>query len=182
MEGSYALQMPLWEIVLRASAVYLGLAVLLRVVPKRQTGNLAPNDIIALVVLGSLAADAIAGDAVSTLDLACMILVIVGWDYLFNLAEFRWPRLRGVVQDSPTLLVHDGVLLPQNLRREKLTEEELAAGLRARGVDDIAQVRQAVLEVDGSISVIKHDPAGQPPASGGERRVHKPGDGPRGQA
>lgn len=157
MEGSYALETPLWELVLRASVVYLGMALVLRVVPKRQTGNLAPNDIIALVLLGSLAADAILGSVTSLLDITCMIVVIVLWDYLFNVIEYRWPRFHRVAQHSPTLLIHNGRLLGENLRREKLTEDELAAGLRAKGVGDITRVHQAVLEVDGSISVIERD-------------------------
>ncbi|QCO66591.1 DUF421 domain-containing protein [Luteimonas yindakuii] len=157
MEGTFGLQTPIWEIVLRASVVYLGLALVLRVVPKRQTGNLAPNDILALVVIGSIAASAVLGEATSTLDLMLKILVIVLWDYLFNLAEYHFPRFRRVAQDTPTLLIHEGQVLEDNLRREKLTDEELAAALRGHGIDDLRDVRQAVLEVDGRISVIRRD-------------------------
>lgn len=118
MEAGFALETPIWEIVLRASVVYLGLAAVLRIVPKRQTGSLAPNDILALVVIGSIAASAILGAATSTLDLMLKILVIVIWDYLFNLAEYHWRWFRRVAQDSPTLLVHEGQVLEANLRRE----------------------------------------------------------------
>ena len=159
MEPGFALETPIWEIVLRASVVYLGLAAVLRIVPKRQTGSLAPNDILALVVIGSIAASAILGAATSTLDLMLKILVIVLWDYLFNLAEYHWKWFRKVAQDSPTLLVHEGRVLEANLRREKLTEQELAAALRERGIGDLGEVRQAVLEVDGRISVIRRDEA-----------------------
>lgn len=86
-----------------------------------------------------------------------MIAVIVLWDYLFNLAEYYFPRFRGIAQDSPTLLIHHGVLLRENLRKEKLTEQELTANLRKQGIADIAHVKQAILEVDGQISVVQND-------------------------
>ena len=80
------------------------------------------------------------------------------WDYLFNLAEFHFPRLRQVTQDSPTLLIHNGKLIQNNLRREKLTEQEVSANLRKHGIEDVAEVRYAILEVDGQISVIENQP------------------------
>ena len=146
---------PVWEIVARGSAVYLAVAVALRVVPKRHIGSIAPNDMIALVIVGTLASDAIMGDIKALPDILLMIVVILLWDYLSNLAEYHSPRYRGVAQDSPTLLIHRGVLLKDNLRKEKLTEQELIASLRKQGVTEVADVQQAILEVDGEISVVR---------------------------
>ena len=145
---------PLLEILARGSAVYLLIVVVIRLLPKRQMGSIAPNDMIALIIVGSLAADAIMGDVKAPADILLLILVILSWDYLSNLAEYHFPRFRGVAQDSPTLLIYQGVLLRKNLRREKLTEQKLAASLRMQGIDEIAQVQQAILEVDGQISVV----------------------------
>lgn len=155
----FALEMPLWEILLRGTAVYLGLAVVLRLIPKRQAGNVSPNDMIALVVVGSLAADAIVGDARAMPDVFLMVVVVLLWDYAFNLLEFHFPRWRRVAQDSPTLLIHQGKVLKQNLAKEKLTEQELAAHLRKQGIEDPGRVKQAILEADGHISVIEKDEA-----------------------
>ncbi len=156
-ETTALLQTPLWEIAARGTVVYFAIALLFRLIPKRQTGTLAPNDMIALVIIGSLAADAIMGEAATLLDLLLMIAVIISWDYLFNLAEYHFPRFRGIAQDSPTLLIHKGVLLRENLRKEKLTEQELTANLRKNGIVDITKVKQAILEVDGQISVVEND-------------------------
>ena len=147
-------EVPMWEIAARGSLVYVAVAVVLRLVPKRQIGNIAPNDMISLVIVGTLAADAIMGDIKALPDIILMIVVILLWDYLSNLAEYHFPRYRGIAQDSPTLLIHRGVLLKDNLRKEKLTEQELIASLRKQGVTDIADVQQAILEVDGEISVV----------------------------
>lgn len=151
------LEAPFWEIVIRATAVYLMLAVLLRVIPKRNAGSLSPNDLIALVVTGGLTADAISAGADSTPDLLLMVAVVFLWDFVLNWLEYHFPRFRRVAQDSPTLLIHDGRILERNLRRELMTEEELAATLRKQGISDIGNVKQAILEVDGQISTIEKE-------------------------
>jgi uncharacterized membrane protein YcaP (DUF421 family) len=73
--------------------------------------------------------------------------------------ELRWPRLRRLVEGSPTLLVLHGEVIADHLRREGLDEETLMAALREHGVTDLDQVEIAVLEIDGSISVV---PSGAP--------------------
>jgi uncharacterized membrane protein YcaP (DUF421 family) len=83
--------------------------------------------------------------------------VILAWDYALNILEYYLPRFRRVAQDSPTLLVHNGRILSANLRQEKLTEEELRANLRKKGVLDLGRVKLAVLEVDGQVSVVEKD-------------------------
>src|SRR5690606_37813288 len=112
---------------------------------------------VALIVVGNLAGYAIIGQARSVPDVLMLIAVVLAWDYAFNKAEYCFPRLRGIVQDSPTLLIQDGIVLKYNLSKEQLTEQELAASLRKQGIFDIGRVRQAVLEVDGHISVMEKD-------------------------
>jgi len=153
----FIFEIPIWETFVRGTAVYFAITLLLRIVPKRHIGNIAPNDMIALVIIGSLAADAIMGEAKALSDLLLMVAVIILWDYLFNLAEYYFPRFRSIAQHSPTLLIHHGVILRDNLRKERLTEQELAANLRLQGITDMAQVQHAILEVDGQISVIERE-------------------------
>ena len=149
------LDTPLWEIVLRGTAVYIGIALLVRVIPKRHAGELSPNDLIAVIIIGSLGASAIVGDATGTLEILLMIVVVLLWDYLFNVIEYHVPRFRKIAQDSPTLLIHNGRVLRKNLDREKLTDEELDASLRRQGITSTEQVKLAILEADGHISVIR---------------------------
>lgn len=154
MDGLFELDMPLLEILIRGSLVYFALAVILRLIPKRNAGNISPNDMITLVIIATLAASAITGEATALADLLLMVLVVVAWDYLFNLLEYRFPRLRRVTHHAPTLLIHNGKVVADNLHREQLTEEELQANLRKQGVDDISLVRQAILETDGQVSIL----------------------------
>src|SRR5690554_2986153 len=146
---------PIWLTILRGTGVYLLLAVILRLMPKRETGSLSPNDIIGLVIVANLAGDAIAGEVVAAADLMLLVTVDLGWSYILNLLEYHFPRWRTIAQDTPTLLIHNGEVLSANLEKEKLTEQELYANLRKNGVHDISQVHQAVLEVDGQISVVQ---------------------------
>lgn len=155
MFDAFTFDVPLVEILARGSAVYLTIAVAMRLLPKRHLGHVSPNDIIALVIVGALAADGILGDIDGLLEILLMIAVVLLWDHLFNVLEHRFPRFRRIAQDSPTLLVRDGRLLKQNLHREMLTEDELQANLRKQGIEHLSQVQLAILEVDGQISVIE---------------------------
>lgn len=157
MGENFVFDMPLWEIAGRATLLYFALTVIFRIMPKRLTGEVSPTDMITLVIIGAVAADAIMGESSSLPDLLVMIGVIVGWDYLFDLAEFYFPKFRRVSSHTPTLLIHDGLLLRDNLRKEKLTEEELSANLRKQGIVEMSSVKQAILEADGHISVVQKE-------------------------
>jgi uncharacterized membrane protein YcaP (DUF421 family) len=149
--------MPVLEILFRGTVAYFAIILAIRFIPKRQTGDLSSNDVVALVIVGSLASDAIVGDTSALTDILLMIIVVLFWDYIFNLLEYHLPKFRKVSQHSPTLLIYDGQLLKDNLACEKLTEEELYANMRKHGIADISLVKQAILEADGHISVIKKD-------------------------
>lgn len=157
MLEAFSLELSLWEILARGTIIYLAIAVIIRFIPKRHTGSMSPNDIIALVLVGDLAGYAMVGETTSAPDVLLMIVVVLVWSYLFNVLEYYFPRLRSIDQHSPTLLIHNGHLLKANLAKEKLTEEELSASLRKQGVADISCVKLAILEVDGKLSVVRKD-------------------------
>ena len=146
--------MPLWEIGLRATVVYLVLILLLRVVAKRIAGHLSPNDILTLVVIGGIGTDAILGGSTSVGDTLLLIAIILFWAYILDMLEYRFPAFRRLVRDKETDLIVDGRIIRKNLRSEMVTDQELMAALRERGIDDPAMVRSARLEADGEISVI----------------------------
>jgi uncharacterized membrane protein YcaP (DUF421 family) len=150
----FALTKPVWEIALRGTIVYFALVLLVRGIPKRNAGHISPNDLLTLIVIGGMGTDAIMGGSTSVGDVLLMIGLVVAWGYVFDLMEYRFPALRGVLRDHPAVLVERGRMIRPNMRREMVTEEELMAVLRKQGVADIASVRSACLEADGEISVI----------------------------
>lgn len=155
MSEAFQFSVPVWEIVVRTSLMYVALVVLLRVMPKRSVGTLSPNEMLALVLLGAIAADGTMGGTNSVSDAMLMIGTIVVWSYLFDLLEYYFPAVHRLLRDRQTPLVRDGRLLRKNMEREMITEEELMTALRAQGVEDVSKVRSAWLEADGQISVTK---------------------------
>lgn len=155
MREWFTLETPLWEIVARVLVVFFAVALLLRFIPKRYAGKLGPNDMVTMVIVGSMAGYAIRGEATRVPDLLLMALLVLALSYLLNVAEYHFPAMRGLSQDSPTLLIHNGEVQRKNLAKEKLTKEELEANLREQGVADVRKVKQAILETDGRISVVE---------------------------
>lgn len=154
MADIFEVTMPMWEIALRGTIVYLALILLVRAIPKRNAGHISPNDMLTLILVGTLAADGIIGGSTSIGDIVLMIGLILGWAYLLDLLEYRFPALRAILRDRQSTLVENGRLVRRNMRRELVTEEELMAVLRKEGVDDVSAVRSACLEADGEISVV----------------------------
>ncbi|HYD75050.1 DUF421 domain-containing protein [Ramlibacter sp.] len=152
-----ALTRPAWEIAIRATIVYFALVLLVRFIPKRNAGHISPNDMLVLILVGAMGADATMGDSGSVGDIMLMVALVLGWSWLQDVLEFRFPALHRLMRDRSTVLVEDGRLLRRNMRREMVTEEELMAVLRKEGVDDLSAVRSACMEADGDISVIRKD-------------------------
>ena len=102
----------------------------MRFAPKRRSGSISPNDIIALVLLGAMAGDANMGGANSVSDVMIKIGTVVGWGYFIDMLEYRFPIFQRLVREDETSLIRDGRILWRNLRREWVTKDELMAALR----------------------------------------------------
>ena len=143
------------DIVGRGIAVFVVLYLLMRVVGKRELSALQPFDLIMLVVLGDLVQQGITQSDYSVTGLllaaGTVSLCAVGVSY----ASFRFRALRPVLDGEPIILVQDGKPIDKNLRRERITKEEIAASARVQQIESLDQIRWAVLETNGQISFIK---------------------------
>lgn len=157
-EKAFGQHLPLWEIVLRGSVVYLALYLMLRLVLKREAGTTGMTDLLVIVLIADAAQNAMAAEYRSITDGLILVATIVGWAHVLDLLAFRFPRLARFIDPHPLLLVKDGEILRRNLRRELITEEELLSQLRENGVADIADVRRAYMEPDGQFSVVTGKP------------------------
>ena len=144
---------PWWELVLRGVVVYAFLIVLLRLTGKRQVGQLAPFDLVLLLVLSNAVQNSMNAGDNSLIGglLSATTLIVVNW--LVGLATFRSKRLEAVIEGRPQVLIHNGVLYKDVLARAQLTRHELDAALRQSGCTCAEEVHTAVLENNGSISV-----------------------------
>jgi uncharacterized membrane protein YcaP (DUF421 family) len=132
---------------------------LLRLAGKRELGQLTTFDLVVILVLSNAVQNAMVGPDTSLNGglLAAATLVLL--NRLVNALGLRFPALRKRLVGSPSLLVYEGEFLPDHLRREGLTEDEVWQAIREHGEESLAEVKTAVLEVDGTISII---PAGAP--------------------
>jgi uncharacterized membrane protein YcaP (DUF421 family) len=146
-----------WNIALRTVVVYLVILTGLRLAGKREIGQMTVFDLVVLLLLANAVQNAMVGSDTSLAGGIIAALVLLVLNSVVAQLRLRWPRLRRLVEGSPTLLVLHGEVIADHLRREGLDQETLEAALRERGVADLGDVEVAVLEIDGSISVV---PAG----------------------
>jgi uncharacterized membrane protein YcaP (DUF421 family) len=145
--------LPLLELIVRGSVLYLVIVAFMRVMPRRTGGELAMMDLIFLVLIAEAAAHAL-GDFTSIADGIVMIATLMGWNYLLNFSSFHVRLIEGLVSAPPLPVVQEGQLMRRNMWREFLTEEELLTRLREQGYESLDRVKTAYVEGDGKISVI----------------------------
>ena len=143
------------DIVLRGIVVFFALYVLMRVIGRRELSKLEPFDLILLIILGDAVQQGLTQDDYSLTGAALAIGTIavlqVGVSYL----NFRIPRLRPVLNGEPVIVVQDGKPIDRNLKRERLTLEDIAESARLQGIGSLDEVAWGVLETSGTISFIK---------------------------
>jgi uncharacterized membrane protein YcaP (DUF421 family) len=145
---------PIAEMVLRGSVVYLFLFVLLRVM-RHQAGALNINDLLLVVLIADAAQNAMGHDYKSITEGIVLVGTIAAWDFALDWLGFRFPRLRSLIHPEPLLLIQNGKMLKRNMRKALVTEDELLSQLREQGVERIAEVKSCALEGDGQMSVIE---------------------------
>jgi len=141
------------ELVVRGTALYFFILLLLRLLPRRTGGELATMDLIFVLLIGEAAAHGF-GDYHAVPDGVVLIATFMGWDFLLNALSYHVPFIERLVSAPPLQVVRDGELLCRNMRREYLTEEELMSHLRGQGIDDLRDVRAAYVEGEGKITVV----------------------------
>ncbi|HEV7807964.1 MAG TPA: YetF domain-containing protein [Solirubrobacteraceae bacterium] len=142
------------DLVGRSVVVFFAIFVVTRIVGRRELSTMEPFDLILLIVTGDLMQQAVTQSDYSLSGgltvLSTMALLTVALSYV----SFKVPRLRPVLDGEPLVLVQDGEVIERNLRRERITIDELLAEARLQQVGSLEQVRFAVLETNGRISII----------------------------
>lgn len=142
-----------WELILRALATYVFMIVLLRITGKRQVGQLAPFDLVLLLILSNAVQNSINGGDNSLVGGFISAISLVAANYTLSYVTYRSKRIARLVEGRPQVLIHNGNLYPDVMHKEKVTQHELDAALRQAGIACIEHVHFAVLENNGQISV-----------------------------
>lgn len=147
------------EIALRTALVYLAVLAGLRLAGKREIGQMTAFDLVVLLLIANAVQNAMVGADTSLTGgiLAAGVLLVM--NTIVARLRLRSRRLRGLVEGTPTVLVLRGQVIHEHLQREGVDEQTLQAALREHGLANVDGVELAVLEVDGSISVV---PVGEP--------------------
>ena len=142
------------DLVGRAIIVFFAIFVVTRVIGRRELSTMEPFDLILLVVTGDLVQQGVTQSDYSLTGALTVIATIALLTIALSYVSFKVPKLRPVLDGEPLVLVQDGEVIERNLRRERITIDELLAEARLQQVGSLDQVRFAVLETNGRISVI----------------------------
>jgi uncharacterized membrane protein YcaP (DUF421 family) len=143
------------DLVLRTIVVFVFLMVLMRVIGRRELSSLQPFDLILLIVLGDAVQQSLTQDDYSltggllVVGTFAVLQVFVSW------VGYRFPKARPILEGDPLIVIQDGEPIERNLKRERLTLDELAEAARQEGIAHLADVKWAVLETTGKLSFIQ---------------------------
>lgn len=142
------------DTVLRVAIIYLFVLVGLRILGKREFGQLSPLELVSLLMIPEIVSQSLIGSDFSLttgLTGVATLLVLV---FFTSLLVQRFDRMEHLVAGQPTLLVHEGAFLPDAMNRMRVTPDEVYTELHKAGLSELSQVKWAILEPDGSIALV----------------------------
>ena len=145
------------DIVLRATVMFAILFALLRLMGKRELGQMTPFELVMLVVVGDLIQQGITHNDFSLTGASLAIATFAFWTVVLGWLVYLSPRAQRVVEGTPRVLIRDGELIEANLKRDRLTRGEIESEMRLAGIAHLKDVAWAILEPEGRISFIKRD-------------------------
>src|ERR671932_2826698 len=143
------------DLALRAVVTFFFIFLLTRVIGRRELSSLDPFDLILLIVLGDAVQQGLTQDDYSVTGAITVITTFALLQVLLSYLNFRVPRLRPLLDGQPIVVVQAGKVLERNLKRERLTVEELAEEARTNQIASIDDIQWAVLETSGQISFVE---------------------------
>jgi uncharacterized membrane protein YcaP (DUF421 family) len=142
------------DIVLRAAVLYFFVVFVMRVIGRRELSSMTPFDLVLLIVLGDAIQQGLTQDDYSITGAVIAVATIAALQVIVSYTSFRFPRARRVLDGDPIVLMQDGEVIERNLKRERITVEELAEQARGQQLASLGDVQWAVFEPNGTISFI----------------------------
>jgi uncharacterized membrane protein YcaP (DUF421 family) len=144
---------PPWELVIRAVVIYVALLVALRLFGKREVGQFTLYDLVFILLVANALQPAITGPDTSVVGGIVLIVALVGTNYLVGKLD-NMPRFHQLFSPAPAVIVKDGKFLTDVMKREGVDQGEVDMSMREHGITDMKDVQLAVLEADGTISIV----------------------------
>src|SRR5438128_6754029 len=150
----FRLGIPWSHLLIRAVLIYIIFFIGLRLFGKRELGQFTTFDLVLVLLVANALQPAMTGPDNSITGGVIIVATLLVFNRGVAMVRSRWPAFDHLIEPPPTLLVHDGNLVKQNLEKEGLSVEDVQMAVREHGVDKLSDVKVAVLENDGSISVV----------------------------
>lgn len=143
------------ELVIRATAIFWLLWLLVRGTGKRSLAELTPLDLILVVIVGDLAQQGVTQEDMSVTGAMVTVSVFMAWTFLADAMGRRWRWSARLLAGEPVILIHHGTPLVDRMTRERVDLDELKEAARLQGIADLGDVDYAVLETDGHLSFVR---------------------------
>lgn len=154
--GMFELETSIPELLIRGTVLYVGILILMRLMPRRTGAELSLMDLIWVLLITEAASNAM-GNYTSLQDGIILIVIYMAWDYLINILKQNSKTVERLLSSAPLLIVKDGQMLKRNMRKEFLSKEELLSNLREHGIEAISEIKKAYVEGEGVITAITFD-------------------------
>ena len=141
---------------IRTILLYLILITVIRLMGKRQLGQMEPTEFVVTMLVANLAAIPMQDGGIPLLSGLVPILTVLGTEMILSFFALRWVPMRRLLCGKPVILIENGRILQDNLRRASITMDELTGHLREKNVLSIQQVQYTILETDGNFSVFPY--------------------------
>ncbi|MGL2965980.1 DUF421 domain-containing protein [Flavobacterium sp. XGLA_31] len=145
---------PYLDIVIRSVAVYLFMVIALRIFGKKQLSQLNTADVILILLISNSVQNAMVGSNTSLYGGMVAALALFVVNFIFKRIMLKSTFIKDLVQDTPEILIHDGKIAFQTIAKLGISNEELQEAMREHGVEFYKDVKLAMFEIDGSISII----------------------------
>jgi uncharacterized membrane protein YcaP (DUF421 family) len=149
------------DIVLRATVLFAIVYLLLRLLGKRELGQLSPFDVVMLVTMGDLIQQGVTHNDFSITGASLAIATFAFWSLVLGWITYLSPRLERMLDGEPRVIICDGRVLRENLRRDQLTLGEIESEMRLAGIASVQDVAWGIIEPNGKISFIGRDETGR---------------------
>lgn len=150
------------DIVFRATVMFFILFLLIRLLGKRELGQMTPFEFVVLVVLGDLIQQGVTHNDFSLTGATLAICTFAFWALVLSWTAYLFPRAKDLLEGTPRVVVRNGEIVEDNLRRDRLTRDEILSEMRLAGIGQMSEVAWAILEPQGKMSFIKKDDRASP--------------------
>ena len=153
----FSFDIPVLEMFVRGTVMYLALIILMRVILKRQAGGMETGDLLLVILLADASQNGMAGDYKTVPDGLILVATLMFWNFFLDWLSYHFRWFERLMDAPPLPLVRHGKMLHRNMRKEFVTKAELLSQLREQGIEHIEQVKKACMESDGKLSVIEYE-------------------------